>query len=440
MHTYVIQKATTSVSIELEIIDSTDGTPETGVVWNTSGIDLQYRRDGAASTSITEATLAALTTAHTDGGFLHIGNGVYRFDLPDAACATGVDKVVVHGTVTGMVVIPCVIQLVSYDPFDAVRMGMTALPNAAADAAGGLPISDAGGLDLDTILDVAVSTRLAPTVASRTLDVTATGAAGIDWGNIENVTTTVGFTNTTVGTVTTNTDMRGTDSALLASSAPTNFSDLSIAVTTGLVDITQTAADKAWSTASRTVTAATNITSDASAITMSSSGVVGTVNLVNTTTTNTDMVAAAPTAAANADAVWDETMASHTTADTAGLVMNEWQDGGRLDVILDSRMAEASINTTAGAIDNVTAVATTTTNTDMVAEPTTLLTTQMTESYAADGVAPTVAQALFAIQQFLQERDTATTTVTVKRLDGSTTAMTFTLDDATTPTSITRAT
>jgi hypothetical protein len=34
---------------------------------------------------------------------------------------------------------------------DAVRGGMTALPNAAADAAGGLPISDAGGLDLDTL-------------------------------------------------------------------------------------------------------------------------------------------------------------------------------------------------------------------------------------------------------------------------------------------------
>lgn len=35
---------------------------------------------------------------------------------------------------------------------DVVRMGMTALPNAAADAAGGLPISDAGGLDLDAKL------------------------------------------------------------------------------------------------------------------------------------------------------------------------------------------------------------------------------------------------------------------------------------------------
>jgi len=32
---------------------------------------------------------------------------------------------------------------------DSVRAGLTALPAAAADAAGGLPISDAGGLDLD---------------------------------------------------------------------------------------------------------------------------------------------------------------------------------------------------------------------------------------------------------------------------------------------------
>ena len=53
----------------------------------------------------------------------------------------------------------------------------------AADAAGGLPVSDAGNLDLDGRLDVAVSSRLAPTVASRTLDVTAAGEAGIDLDN-----------------------------------------------------------------------------------------------------------------------------------------------------------------------------------------------------------------------------------------------------------------
>lgn len=42
---------------------------------------------------------------------------------------------------------------------------------------------------------------------------------------------------------------------------------------------------------------------------------------------------------------------------------------GAIKAVVDSRMAEASINTTAGAVDNVTAVATTTTNTDMVSEP-----------------------------------------------------------------------
>jgi len=156
-----IKAGTTDVSVTIRIIDSTDGTPETGVVWDTSGIDLEYRREGAASTDITEATLAALTTAHADGGFLHIGNGYYRLDLPDAACAAGVTGVLVHGTVTGMVVIGCYIELVAYDPYDSVRLGLTALPNAAADAAGGLPISDAGELDLDARLDAAVSSRLA---------------------------------------------------------------------------------------------------------------------------------------------------------------------------------------------------------------------------------------------------------------------------------------
>lgn len=89
--------------------------------------------------------------------------------------------------------------------------------------------------------------------AGNTLDVTTTGAAGIDWGNVENVTTTVSFTNTTVGTVTTNTDMRGTDSALLASSAPANFDDLAITATTGLVSV-GTNNDKAGYSISGSVT------------------------------------------------------------------------------------------------------------------------------------------------------------------------------------------
>jgi hypothetical protein len=69
-----------------------------------------------------------------------------------------------------------------------------------------------------------------------------------------------------------------------------------------------------------------------------------------------------------------------------------------------------------------------------------ILTTQMTESYSADGAAPTLAQALFLIQQQLGDFAISGTTLTVKKIDGSTTAATFTLNDATTPTAVTRAT
>jgi len=69
-----------------------------------------------------------------------------------------------------------------------------------------------------------------------------------------------------------------------------------------------------------------------------------------------------------------------------------------------------------------------------------ILTTAMTESYNADGAAPTLAQALFGILQVLTEASVSGTTMTVKKLDGSTAAFTLTLDSATSPTSITRAT
>lgn len=67
-------------------------------------------------------------------------------------------------------------------------------------------------------------------------------------------------------------------------------------------------------------------------------------------------------------------------------------------------------------------------------------TTAMTESYAADGATMTPAQALYMINQKMQEMTIVSTTMTVKKLDGTTTAMTFTLNDAVNPTSITRAT
>lgn len=66
-------------------------------------------------------------------------------------------------------------------------------------------------------------------------------------------------------------------------------------------------------------------------------------------------------------------------------------------------------------------------------------TTAITESYSTDGSPPTPAQALMMILQALTEKAISGTTMTVKKLDGSTTAFTLTLNDATTPTSVTRA-
>lgn len=67
------------------------------------------------------------------------------------------------------------------------------------------------------------------------------------------------------------------------------------------------------------------------------------------------------------------------------------------------------------------------------------ITEAMTESYAADGAEATVPQLLYMLWSKLQEFSISGTTVTSKKLDGSTTAMTHTLNDASNPTSLTRA-
>jgi hypothetical protein len=202
---------------------------------------------------------------------------------------------------------------------------------------------------------------------------------------------------------------------------------------------------------------------------------VANVTLCATTTTNTDMrgtdSAALATALATVDTNVDAILVD--TGTTIPAQITALNDVAATDIV-----SGGAINTTAGAVDNVTTVATTTTNTDMrgtdsaataanlatvdanvdailVDTGTTLpaqisalnditvndiLTTQMTEAYAADGVAPTLAQALFLVQQTIGDFSIAGTTITTKKLDGTTTAATYTLDDGTNPTSRTRAT
>ena len=69
-----------------------------------------------------------------------------------------------------------------------------------------------------------------------------------------------------------------------------------------------------------------------------------------------------------------------------------------------------------------------------------ILTTALTEAYSTKGAAPTLSQFLFEMIGLLRERAIVGTTETINGIDGSTAKMTNTLNDATSPTAVTRAT
>jgi len=125
-----IVAGTTDISIAI-YARATSGTALTG---KTSGdFVLTYRRAGA-NVPISLSDLAELTTPHADGGIKEVGNGEYRLDLPDAACAAGASQVTVGGTVDGGVVIGYPVSLIGVLPADVQKyLGETA-PSLKNDA------------------------------------------------------------------------------------------------------------------------------------------------------------------------------------------------------------------------------------------------------------------------------------------------------------------
>lgn len=128
-------------------------------------------------------------------------------------------------------------------------------------------------------------------------------------------------------------------------------------------------------------------------------------------------------------------------ADTNEL-QTDWTDGGRLDLILDARASQASVDTVDDLLDTEVAAILAAVDTEIAAIITTLgalWTTALVESYRVAGAAPSPAQALFEIIAHLGDSSITGTTKTLRTIAG-TAAKTFTLDSAVTPTSITEAT
>lgn len=135
-----IVKGSTDQTTTIRIVDSADGTPETGVVAATSGLDLEYVRLGAAPVDLTESDLAATDSAHSDGGIKHLGNGMYRVDLPDAAVASGANEVLVTGACTGMVIVPTRHALWDFSPYTATpAVNVTQFGGSNGTFASGVP-------------------------------------------------------------------------------------------------------------------------------------------------------------------------------------------------------------------------------------------------------------------------------------------------------------
>ncbi len=92
----------TDVSIPFRLL-STAGAAVTGKT--ATNLTLSYWRQGGTRTAITASDLAAVNSAHSDGGVKEVDAtnlpGLYRLDLPDAAVASGADWVVIGVVCSG---------------------------------------------------------------------------------------------------------------------------------------------------------------------------------------------------------------------------------------------------------------------------------------------------------------------------------------------------
>jgi hypothetical protein len=144
-----IAQGTTSKLLNFLVYDTSSVTIAglAGLVFNTSSLTARYYREGASvSTLVTLATMTVGTWSTS--GFVAVDGvnmpGLYQFGVPNAALATGAKSVyLMLSGAANMAPVTFEIELTSTDNQDSVRGGMTALPNAAAAANGGLPTVDA---------------------------------------------------------------------------------------------------------------------------------------------------------------------------------------------------------------------------------------------------------------------------------------------------------
>jgi len=163
----------------MPLIDDTDfKSREESVTYNQAGMDLVWNSVSTAGVQ----TQTAVTPTDTGGDYdwVNVGNGMYNIEIPASGGASINNDAEGFGWFSGFAtgILPWSGPVVGFraaglnnlliDSAFSTTRGLTgtAVPAVAADGAGGLPISDAGGLDLDTLLGTLTSLAAAPRSAN----------------------------------------------------------------------------------------------------------------------------------------------------------------------------------------------------------------------------------------------------------------------------------
>jgi hypothetical protein len=211
-----LKVGTTSQRVFVFIQDSsvTTGAGKTGLAYNTSGIKWYVAREDDGNAGGTAYTPAPATLGTwTSIGFKEKDAtnmpGVYELGLHNAMLASGSKycSLMISGMTNAA---PCLveIELVAYDPFDAVHLGLSSLPNTAVTTNGSLLTSGtgtdqlsvtSGQVNLGKILGTTVSTPATAGILdvnvkniNNTAAATPGASGGILISGVNSGTTTVG--------------------------------------------------------------------------------------------------------------------------------------------------------------------------------------------------------------------------------------------------------
>jgi hypothetical protein len=199
MSQHILRQSTASQEITLGyFVDSADGdTEETALT--IANTDIKIWKEGATT-----------LVSKTSGGATHISNGIYYCVL-DATDTSTPGNLAIYCHVAGALAVKLVCRVIPANIYDSLILGTDKQQVDTVEILGTAVSTSVAQIGANVVNYAVNMAPLQPVVAGNKLDVTATGAAGIDWGNIENKTTVNALTSTTIGTVVvgTNNDKTG---------------------------------------------------------------------------------------------------------------------------------------------------------------------------------------------------------------------------------------